>query len=49
MAILRVEGFPDDLLRDLRVKAAQEDTTIKKLMIAAAERLVGRKVAAKNE
>jgi len=47
MAILRVEGFPDDLLRDLRVKAAKEDTTIKALMIDAAEKLVGRKAAVK--
>ncbi len=45
MAQLRIEGFPNDLLRELKVKAAQEDTTIKALMIEMAEKVVGRKAA----
>lgn len=47
MADLRIEGFPDDLYRALKVKAAQEDTTVKALMIAAAEKLFGKKAGAK--
>lgn len=43
MAQLRIEGFPDELLRELKVKAAQEDTTVKALMIGMAEKVVGRK------
>ena len=48
MAQLRIEGFPDELLRDLKVKAAQEDSTVKALMIAAAEKLLGKPKAAKS-
>ncbi len=44
MAQLRIEGFPDDLYRDLKVKAAQERTTVKALMIELVEKAVGRKV-----
>lgn len=42
MPDLRIEKFPDDLYRALKVKAAQEGTTVKALMIAAAEKLVGK-------
>ena len=45
MADLRIERFPEDLLRELKVKAAQEDTTVKALMILAAEKLLGKKTA----
>jgi len=47
MAQLRIEGFPDDLLRALKVKAAQEGTSVKALMIAAAEKIIGRKAGGK--
>jgi len=47
MARVVIENFPDDLYRALKVKAAQEDTTVKALMIAAAEKAVGRKVGSK--
>jgi hypothetical protein len=40
MADLRIEAFPDDLLHQLKVRAAQERTTVKALMIVAAEKLV---------
>jgi hypothetical protein len=44
LARVVTEGFPDNLYRELKVKAAQEGTTVKALMIAAAEKLIGRKV-----
>ena len=47
MAQLRIEGFPDDLLRDLKVKAAMERTTLKAVVIAAAEKALGRKAGEK--
>ena len=47
MAQLRIEGFPDDLHRALKVKAAQEGTSVKALMIAAAEKIIGRKAGGK--
>ena len=47
MAQLRIEGFPPELLRALKVKAAQEGTTIKAIMIAAAGKAVGRKAGGK--
>lgn len=47
MADLRIEGFPADLLRDLKIKAATEQTSVKALMIAAAEKLLGRKAGGK--
>jgi len=43
MARLVVEGFPDELFRDLKVKAAQEGTTVKALVIAMAEKAIGKK------
>jgi plasmid stability protein len=47
MAILRIEKFPDDLYRELKIKAATEGTTVKAIVIGAAEKAVGRKAAAK--
>ncbi len=38
MARLVVEGFPDELMHALKVKAANERTTVKALIIAAAEK-----------
>ena len=43
MAQLRIEGFPDELLRALKVKAAQEGTTVKALMIDAARDSLARR------
>ena len=40
MADLRIEAFPEDLLHQLKVRAAQEKTTVKALMIAAAQKLL---------
>lgn len=40
MADLRIEAFPDDLHHQLKVRAAQEKTTVKALMIVAAEKLL---------
>lgn len=40
MADLRIEGFPDDLYRGLKIKAAQEGTTVKAIMITAAEEVL---------
>ena len=40
MADLRIEAFPEDLLHQLKVRAAQEKTTVKALMIVAAEKLL---------
>jgi len=36
MAQLRIEGFPDDLLRDLKIQAAKDSTTVKAIMTQAA-------------
>lgn len=41
MARLSIEGVPDVLARDLKAKAAHEGTTVKALVIAAAEAIVG--------
>jgi plasmid stability protein len=38
-----VEDFPLELLRELKVRAAQEGTSVKALLIAAAEALMARK------
>jgi hypothetical protein len=45
MAVLRIEGFPDDLYRELKIKAATESTTVKALLIGASEKLLGKKAA----
>jgi plasmid stability protein len=44
---LVIENFPPDLERALKVKAAQEGTNVKALIIAAVEKLLGRKAGAK--
>ncbi len=43
MPDLRIEKIPEDLYHDLKVKAAQEDMTIKAFVIALIEKAVGRK------
>lgn len=47
MARVVVENFPDDLHRALKVKAATDGTTVKALLILAAEKLLGRKAGGK--
>jgi plasmid stability protein len=42
-----IDGFPEDLLRELKIKAATENTSVKALLIAAAEKLLGKKAATK--
>jgi hypothetical protein len=42
---LVMENFPPDLERALKVKAAEEGTTVKALIILAVERFLGRKAA----
>ncbi len=43
MPDLRIEKIPEDLYHDLKVKAAQEDMTIKAFVIALIEKALGRK------
>ena len=43
MARVVIDGFPDDLHHELKIKAAQEQTSVKALLIAAAEKLLGKK------
>ena len=43
MARVVIDGFPDDLHHELKIKAVQEKTTVKALLIAAAEKLLGKK------
>lgn len=40
--IVRVEGFPEDLFRKLKVYAAQNDTTMKDVVIRAVEEYLER-------
>lgn len=47
MSRLVIENFPDELHRALKVMAAQQGTTVKALLIAAAEKVVGRKAGGK--
>jgi plasmid stability protein len=47
MARLVVEDFPDDLHRALKIRAASEGTSVKALVIEAAEKLLGRKAGGK--
>jgi hypothetical protein len=42
-----IEDFPPDLLVDLKIKAATEHTSVKALLIQAAEKMLGRKAGAK--
>ena len=42
MARVVIAGFPDDLYHELKVKAALDKTTVKALLIGAAEKIVGR-------
>ena len=43
MADLRVEKIPDELLRALKVRAAQEGTTLRALVVELLTAAVGRK------
>lgn len=43
MADLRVEKIPDELLRALKIRAAQEGTTLRALVIELLTAAVGRK------
>ncbi len=43
MARVVIEGFPDDLYHELKIKAATERTSVKALLIAAAKKSLGRK------
>lgn len=47
MARLVIESFPDDLYYELKVKAATERTTVKAIIISAAEKTLGRKTGTK--
>lgn len=47
MARMVIENFPDDLYHALKIKAATEQTSVKAIMIAAAEKALGRKAGAK--
>ncbi len=38
-----IEDFPPDLLEELKIKAVREKTSVKALLIGAAEKLLGRK------
>ena len=39
MARVVIEGFPDDLLRTLKIRAVNERTSVKALLIAAAQKI----------
>jgi hypothetical protein len=47
MPDLRIESFPEDLYYALKVKAAEERTTIKAYVITAIEKALGRKSGTK--
>lgn len=47
MAKMVIEGFPEDLYHALKVKAAIDKTSVKAIMIEAAEKLLGKKAGAK--
>jgi hypothetical protein len=40
---LVIEDFPPDLLRELKIKAVNEKSSVKALLIEAAGKLLGRK------
>jgi hypothetical protein len=40
---LVIEDFPPDLLKELKIKAVNESTSVKALLIGAAEKLLGKK------
>ena len=40
---LRVENVPADLMRDLKIKAAREDTSVRAIIIDAAKKAVDQK------
>ncbi len=42
MARVVIEGFPDELYYELKIKAATERTSVKALLIAAAEKYLAR-------
>ncbi len=42
MARVVIEGFPDELYHELKIKAATEKTSVKALLIAAAEKSLAR-------
>lgn len=48
MARVVIDGFPDILYHKLKVKAAQKKTSVKALLIAAAEKVVRKRIPAKD-
>jgi plasmid stability protein len=47
MPDLRIENVDAELVRELKIKAAKEGTSVRKIIIAAAEKAVGRKAGTK--
>ena len=47
MARMVIDGFPDELYHALKIKAATEKTSVKAIIIEAAEKALGRKVSTK--
>jgi len=44
---LVIENFPPDLERALKIRAAEDGTNVKALIIAAVEKMLGRKAGGK--
>lgn len=42
-----IEDFPPDLLQELKIRAVREGTSLKAVLIQAAEKLLGRKAGTK--